>query len=402
MELEDAYARCKYFSYSTLPGNSGSNLCRYDFIGYGKILIAYQIIGAPSFFPTVWGWIKKWFDPITTSKIFIIAAADVKTTLESFIEPANIPKKYGGELEFEFGDHPNLDPAVQDVTEWEIGSHDFPYGPVRWVNLEPGVRWEDSRGGEKMKAVAVGSVDEKQRKQDICTVTRKLEPLVSQPDKAVNRALRPELLQVPTATNSTTNLTTTNGTSLEKLSSSAVVPPPVVASTGPEDTSGVKLALNGQNDVKHDGLETATSRPDLERFVTAHENLATVPTQENIPGVPKIDPSAKTQPALASDIATTEAPVTNTVQPDGKENILPLVKDSGDIAPNVTSVNGQSEPVANGTTNGSTDVKRPGTPKDGTYANEKAPDSPGIGRSSTEKLQRVVPKIKNLLHHNNK
>src|SRR5438034_8056022 len=28
-----------------------------------------QIIGAPSFFPTVWGWIKRWFDPVTTSKI---------------------------------------------------------------------------------------------------------------------------------------------------------------------------------------------------------------------------------------------------------------------------------------------------------------------------------------------
>ena len=32
---------------------------------YPETLDRIFIIGAPSFFPTVWSWIKKWFDPIT-------------------------------------------------------------------------------------------------------------------------------------------------------------------------------------------------------------------------------------------------------------------------------------------------------------------------------------------------
>jgi hypothetical protein len=57
--------------------------------------ISEQIIGAPAFFPTVWGWIKRWFDPITTSKIFILSHHDLLPTLEAFIEPANIPNMEG-------------------------------------------------------------------------------------------------------------------------------------------------------------------------------------------------------------------------------------------------------------------------------------------------------------------
>jgi len=32
---------------------------------YPETLDRIFIIGAPSFFPTVWSWVKKWFDPIT-------------------------------------------------------------------------------------------------------------------------------------------------------------------------------------------------------------------------------------------------------------------------------------------------------------------------------------------------
>ncbi|KAF3479689.1 CRAL/TRIO domain-containing protein [Arthroderma uncinatum] len=80
-----------------------------------------KIIGAPVFFPTVWGWIKRWFDPGTTSKIFILSAADVQPTLSSFMDPADIPKRYGGELDWDWGDMPNLDePARALVGSCEI------------------------------------------------------------------------------------------------------------------------------------------------------------------------------------------------------------------------------------------------------------------------------------------
>jgi hypothetical protein len=76
---------------------------------------AHKIIGAPAFFPTVWGWIKRWFDPVTTSKIFILSAAEVKPTLTSFMDPSSIPKQYGGELDWQWGDMPNLDEPAREL-----------------------------------------------------------------------------------------------------------------------------------------------------------------------------------------------------------------------------------------------------------------------------------------------
>ncbi|KAJ5191635.1 uncharacterized protein N7498_010620 [Penicillium cinerascens] len=81
---------------------------------YPETLDRIFIIGAPGFFPTVWGWIKRWFDPGTTSKIFILSAAEVKPTLTSFMDPSSIPKQYGGELDWQWGDLPNLDEAAQE------------------------------------------------------------------------------------------------------------------------------------------------------------------------------------------------------------------------------------------------------------------------------------------------
>ncbi|KAJ8103719.1 hypothetical protein POJ06DRAFT_242662 [Lipomyces tetrasporus] len=47
----------------------------------------------------------------------------MNATLESFIDPANLPNKYGGELDFEFGQMPVLDPAVKNALTWE-GSYE--------------------------------------------------------------------------------------------------------------------------------------------------------------------------------------------------------------------------------------------------------------------------------------
>jgi len=142
---------------------------------YPETLDRIFIIGAPAFFPTVWGWIKKWFDPITTSKIFILSHSDMQKTLESFIDPVNIPKKYGGQLDFTFGDLPVFDPAITKVIQWEGENKDFPHGPMYWRNTQ-GKKVEGKLGEEtkEMSALAVGSIDGKQREESVCTVTRTL------------------------------------------------------------------------------------------------------------------------------------------------------------------------------------------------------------------------------------
>ncbi|KAI1983429.1 hypothetical protein LOZ53_005858 [Ophidiomyces ophidiicola] len=82
---------------------------------YPETLDRIYVIGAPYFFPTVWGWIKRWFDPVTTSKIYILSASEVKTTLTMFMEPSSIPKRFGGELDWEWEDMPNLDEPAREL-----------------------------------------------------------------------------------------------------------------------------------------------------------------------------------------------------------------------------------------------------------------------------------------------
>ncbi|KAK3398388.1 CRAL-TRIO domain-containing protein [Sordaria brevicollis] len=144
---------------------------------YPETLDRIFVIGAPYFFSTVWGWIKRWFDPITVSKIFILAPHEVKPTLEEFIDPKNIPKQYGGELDFTWGDQPKTDPLITETVKWENGLKDFPEGPKYW---------RPTADGERMECVAVGSEGGKQRMltvgylERICRVqTKKAEEKVN-------------------------------------------------------------------------------------------------------------------------------------------------------------------------------------------------------------------------------
>lgn len=109
----------------------------------------------------MWGWIKRWFDPITVSKIFILSPAEVGPTLRQFIDPKNIPKKYGGELDFSWGDLPTVDPAWDGIVEWE-GKPGFPTGPHIWRDIE----------GDRMECIGLGQKDGKLRRERICTVKK--------------------------------------------------------------------------------------------------------------------------------------------------------------------------------------------------------------------------------------
>jgi hypothetical protein len=92
-----------------------------------------QIIGAPAFFPTVWGWIKRWFDPVTVSKIFILSKQEVRPTLEKFMHPKDFPKRYGGELDWDWGHLPHLDDETREALERD-GNKGWVPGPQLWLN----------------------------------------------------------------------------------------------------------------------------------------------------------------------------------------------------------------------------------------------------------------------------
>ena len=124
-----------------------------------------QIVGAPGFFPTVWGWIKRWFDPITVSKIFILSPANVYSTLSQYIDHENIPKKYGGGLDFQWGSMPDIEPTIDAQLKWENpviqnGKKTLPIGPIKW---------EEGPNGE-MQAWGVGSENGKPRRKLVFTI----------------------------------------------------------------------------------------------------------------------------------------------------------------------------------------------------------------------------------------
>jgi hypothetical protein len=84
----------------------------------------------------------------------------MKPTLEKYIDPANIPKKYGGQLDFEFGMMPVLEPAIENALNWDKpaiqgGHRTIPTGPIKW---------EESSNG-KVTAWAVGTENKKLRRE---------------------------------------------------------------------------------------------------------------------------------------------------------------------------------------------------------------------------------------------
>ena len=99
------------------------------------------------------------------SKIFILGHNDVYRTLSKYIDQENIPKKYGGTLDYDFGQLPTIDPAYADRLEWKEPKAEgrvrrWPHGPLAWQHRKDG----------GMDLLAVGSVKGKTRREVIATL----------------------------------------------------------------------------------------------------------------------------------------------------------------------------------------------------------------------------------------
>ena len=146
---------------------------------YPETLDRIFIIGAPSWFPTMWKWIKGFFDPIVVGKMFVLAPNEVLSTLQQHIDHENIPKQYGGGLDYTFGDMPLLDTAMVEGlgAVWgdqaagatgANGSGDA--AQARRLPIGP-IKWEEGTDG-RMRAVAVGSVKGKRRSEVVLELER--------------------------------------------------------------------------------------------------------------------------------------------------------------------------------------------------------------------------------------
>ncbi|KAG6860752.1 hypothetical protein C0995_007870 [Termitomyces sp. Mi166 len=95
---------------------------------YPETLNTVAVVNSPSFFPTIWGWIKGWFDEGTRNKIHVLGK-DPGPTLRNLVHAHDLPKPYGGELEWKYEDEPNLDDDAKAV----LGGS-MPKGPVIYVD----------------------------------------------------------------------------------------------------------------------------------------------------------------------------------------------------------------------------------------------------------------------------
>ncbi|KAH9971986.1 CRAL/TRIO domain-containing protein [Lactifluus volemus] len=92
---------------------------------YPETIHTIAIVNAPAFFPTIWNWIKAWFDEGTRNKVHILGA-DPGPTLLQLMGPDSLPQVYGGTLPFNFEDEPMLDDPAREF----LGSDTLPRGPL--------------------------------------------------------------------------------------------------------------------------------------------------------------------------------------------------------------------------------------------------------------------------------
>ena len=105
------------------------------------MLTVLQVIGAPKYFGRIWNFVKGWIDPGTAATIDIIPSAEVSTTLTAYIDSQNIPKKFGGTLDFQVGTVPNLDRAAGTVlSDALISDSTALQGPFKWMTNGEGQR----------------------------------------------------------------------------------------------------------------------------------------------------------------------------------------------------------------------------------------------------------------------
>ncbi|KAJ5295883.1 CRAL/TRIO domain-containing protein [Penicillium antarcticum] len=84
---------------------------------YPETLARVFVVGAPAFFRSVWDAASQWFAPDTRSRISILASSKLKSSLLSQIDASDLPKEYGGELDWQWGDPPNLDSSTKELVD---------------------------------------------------------------------------------------------------------------------------------------------------------------------------------------------------------------------------------------------------------------------------------------------
>lgn len=204
-------------------------------------------------------------------KIIIIPPNEVKARLSEYMDPDDFPKRYGGNLDWEFGMPPHLDQPAREEVE-RNGSKGWIEGPCLW---------------EQNQRVPVGTVGGKPRRpaelvpvpartvavSNIARTGPTMKPATPVEAPASSAKSAPleaaESSNPPSMAHSGSAASTFVSGSTETVTTApAIGPPKVLESEAP-------LVANGQV------LRAGDVKPPIERFVTAAEDLHTTRTQVN-------------------------------------------------------------------------------------------------------------------------
>ncbi|KAL3440693.1 CRAL-TRIO domain-containing protein [Aspergillus insuetus] len=143
--------------------------------GYPEIVHQVFLLNAPSYFAMMWAIMRKWIDPDTAEKVQFLTASEALATLSKYIEPENIPRRFGGDFDWSHGMPVDLDAGIRGALTWR-GEQKLPQGPIKW---------ELDKSGRRA-AVAVGSVDGTVRADKVAVLgdeveqEKKIEPEIMQ------------------------------------------------------------------------------------------------------------------------------------------------------------------------------------------------------------------------------
>ena len=209
------------------------------------------------------------------NKIFILPNHEIKARLSEFIHPDDIPKKYGGNLDWEFGTQPNLDLAAREALE-KNGTNGWIPGPCLW---------------EQNQRVPVGTLSGKSRRPAKLPSIPVPEPTlasaavkVAQPLPTTQPALStvaPAIIQPQAQPESAETSSPPSRTYSGSTASTFVSPSP--KTTGVLPANGTINAFDSESPIVANGevIHVGNVKPPMERFVTAAEDFHTVRPQVN-------------------------------------------------------------------------------------------------------------------------
>ncbi|CAG8166209.1 unnamed protein product [Penicillium olsonii] len=118
------------------------------------------VCNSPSYFPTIWKYLKPYVDPFTAEKIVFLLRSEVLPTLREYIDDANIPAQFGGAHSFTHGQLPDLEDEIKKCLGLQEGTTQLPPGPIKWI--------EEADG--RKSALAVGSEAGSERNHRVATM----------------------------------------------------------------------------------------------------------------------------------------------------------------------------------------------------------------------------------------